>query len=120
MNWKERDITQTKRLFRLLNDSEANFPKQRMSSSWFLKRLGRDSMVYAYKEKMPLTWKFLATYSESVVEHQLRRVAQYCAEQERKGNDIKLWKLYREVGLSDQRIRTETRAVLSGLGYIDA
>lgn len=69
---------------------------------------------------MPLTWQFLNTFSENVVEYQLRRVAKYCAEQERKGNDIKPWKLYREAGLSDQRIRTETRAVLSGLGYIDA
>lgn len=120
VNWKERDIKQTKRLFRLLNDSEANFPKQRMSSNWFLKQLGRDSMIYAYRDKMPLTWQFLNTFSENVVEYQLRRVAKYCAEQERKGNDIKPWKLYREAGLSDQRIRTETRAVLSGLGYIDA
>lgn len=119
VNWKERDIKQTKRLFHLLNESEADFPKQRMSSSWFLKKLGRDSMVYAYKEKMPLTWKFLTTYSENVTDYQLRRAAQYCAEQEFKGEDIKSWRLFREIGLSDARITIEARVVLTTLRYID-
>ena len=77
-------------------------------------------MVYSRKEKMPLTWKFLANYSESVSEYQLRRVASYCAEQVLKGSDIRLWRLLRGAGLSEGRMTFEARSVLIGLGYIDS
>ncbi len=120
VSWKKRDFSQTKQLFRLLKESEYHTPNQRMSCNWFLKQLGRDSMVYSRKEKMPLTWKFLANYSESVSEYQLRRVASYCAEQVLKGSDIRLWRLLRGAGLSEGRMTFEARSVLIGLGYIDS
>ncbi|AWY02134.1 hypothetical protein A8139_20975 [Marinomonas primoryensis] len=120
INWRARDVDQTKALFRILYKSELNSPDQRMSSNWFLKKIGRESSNQFNREKLPLTWMFLSAYSESVSEHQLRRVSKYCYECSKKNQDIQLWRLLRGTGLSEVRITSETRTVLLLLGYIDS
>ena len=59
-----------------------------------------------------------ARYAESVTEYQLRRIAQFIVESREKHMEIKRWSLFRNVGLSDQRITPDTMKILDSLTYL--
>lgn len=118
VDWHKRDLQIAKNLIRILLLSEKNPPSQRMSASWFLRQLPHKNSVAKKLHKLPFTQQFLVRYSESVTEYQLRRISQFVVESREKHMEIKRWSLFRNVGLSDQRITPDTMKVLDLLTYL--
>ncbi|MGO3738548.1 MAG: TnsD family Tn7-like transposition protein [Marinomonas foliarum] len=118
VDWKARDMQFVRQLFSMLYAAEKLPPGRCMSANWFVEKLGSASMIYKKRNFLPLTWKFLERYSESVTEFQLRRAALYCLQCDLSGNDVRAWELLKGAGLSEQRMTIQTREVLGGMGYL--
>lgn len=118
VDWRARDRQFVRQLFGFLYTYEDSPPSQCMSANWFIEKLDSSAMVYRKRNELPLTWKFLKRYSESVTEFQLRRAAFYCAQCELSGNVVKTWELLKGAGLSDQRMTVQTRQVLVLMGCL--
>lgn len=118
VDWHKRDLQIAKNLIRILLLSEKKSPSQRISASWFIRQLPHKNSVAKKLHKLPLTQQFLARYSESVTEYQLRRIFLFIVESREKHMEIKRWRLFRHVGLSEQRITPDTMKVLDSLTYL--
>ena len=62
--------------------------------------------------KLPALSKLLSSVSESVSEHQMRRVRNVVIELQRKEVPITEWRILREARLSDVRVRPETSKLI--------
>jgi hypothetical protein len=118
VDWHKRDLQIAKNLIRILLSSEKVLPSQRMSALWFIKQLPHKNSVAKKLNKLPLTQQFLVRYSESVTEYQLRRISQYIVNAKEKNIEIRHWQLFRNVGLSDQRITPDTMKILDSVSYL--
>ena len=89
-----------------------------MSATWLLNQLPHKNSVAKKLHKLPLTHQFLVRYAESVTEYQLRRISQFIVESREKHMEIRRWSLFRNVGLSEQRITPDTMKILDSLTYL--
>lgn len=117
VDWYLRDRQLVKDLIRIHLLSENNPVHQRMSATWFLNQLLHKNSVAKKLQKLPLTQKFLARYSETVTEYQLRRISQIIVNAAEKRVVLKKWELFRQAGLSPQRITDGTVTVLKSFDY---
>lgn len=118
VDWHLRDRQLVRNLIRIHLLSENNPVHQRMSVTWLLNQLPHKNSVAKKLHKLPLTQQFLVRYAESVTEYQLRRISQFIVESREKHMEIKRWRLFRNVGLSDQRITPDTMKILDSLTYL--
>lgn len=118
VDWHLRDRQLVKDLIRVHLLSENNPVHQRMSATWLLNQLPHKYSVAKKLHKLPLTQQFLVRYAESVTEYQLRRISQFIVESREKHMEIRRWSLFRNVGLSDQRITPDTMKILNSLTYL--
>ena len=118
VDWHLRDRQLGRCLIKIHLLSENHPVHQRMSATWLLNQLPHKNSVAKKLHKLPLTQLFLVRYAESVTEYQLRRIAQFILESREKHIEIKRWSLFRNVGLSDQRITPDTMKILDSLTYL--
>ena len=118
VDWHLRDRQLVRCLIKIHFLSENHPVHQRMSATWLLNQLPHKNSVAKKLHKLPLTQQFLVRYAESVTEYQLRRIAQFIVESREKHMEIKRWSLFRNVGLSDQRITPDTMKILDSLTYL--
>src|SRR5690606_31136952 len=73
VDWPLRDWQMVKRLFKIFYQSldDLNLPRQ--SRNWYLRQLPQYSTVEKNLYQLPLTNKFLATFSEDISSYQIRR-----------------------------------------------
>ena len=118
VDWHLRDRQLVRHLIRIHLLSENHPVHQRMSATWLLNQLPHKNSVAKKLHKLPLTHQFLVRYAESVTEYQLRRISQFIVESREKHMEIRRWSLFRNVGLSEQRITPDTMKILDSLTYL--
>ncbi|CAM9370679.1 Transposon Tn7 transposition protein TnsD C-terminal domain-containing protein [Acinetobacter bereziniae] len=74
VNWPIRDFSITKELFKVLYRSNDDLACPRMSKSWFLNQLSKGNSISKNLYLLPLSSKFLSTYSEDTITYQIRRI----------------------------------------------
>ena len=113
VNWKARDRETVKTLISIRNKSESDLSCPMQSRNWFLSKLHRGTTICKQLNKLPLTSAFLARYSESTTEYQMRRLA--LAVSKTREKSISRWQLLRIAGLSDERASILTQEAMRHL-----
>ncbi len=74
VDWSFRDWHMVKRLFNIFYQSLDDLSLPRQSRNWYLKQLPQHSTVEKNLYQLPLTHKFLNTFSEDISSYQIRRI----------------------------------------------
>lgn len=112
VDWHQRDIKTVKQFFRIMNDAERELSGRRRSSSWYLNRITNKPTIEKNLNKLPLCKRFLAVYSESVWECQMRRITAVLIDLVRADEDVKRWVVLRKTGLSEVRLTPQARQLI--------
>lgn len=114
VNWSIRDFSITKGLFKVLYRSNDDLACPRMSKSWFLNQLPRGNSISKNLYHLPLSSKFLSTYSEDTVAYQIRRITYAMIQLGYTESSTKdKWRILRLAGLSKERITQEAQLFLN-------
>lgn len=106
-DWTKRDRLYVKQLINIKNTLIWDLNSPRRSSNWWLKQAETSSTVEKNLEKLPLVSSFLAQYSETVSEYQIRRLTRVYISRISQGISLSNWIILREAGLSEQRLTEE-------------
>jgi len=112
IDWRERDKAAVKILFRIMNSAERELNGPRRSTAWYLNPLSNKATIEKNLNKLPLCKLFLAVYSESVWEYQVRRITAVVADLVNAHEDIKRWVVMRQAGLSEDRLTPQAKCFL--------
>lgn len=112
VDWCERDKMAVKRLFRIMNGTEKDLTGPRRSTVWYLNQFPNKSIIEKNLKKLPLCKRFLAVYSESVWEYQIRRITAVVADLVNAQEDVKRWVVLRNAGLSEERLTRQAKYLL--------
>lgn len=114
VNWPIRDFSKTKELFKILYHSNDDLACPRMSKSWFLNQLSKGSSISKKLHQLPLSSKFLSTYSEDTTAYQIRRITHAMVRLDYTESCTKdRWRILRLAGLSKERITKEAQNFLN-------
>ena len=114
VNWSIRDFSITKELFKVLYRSNDDLACPRMSKSWFLHQLSKGNSISKNLHQLPLSSKFLSTYSEDTITYQIRRITHTMIRLGYTESSIKdRWRILRLAGLSEERITLEAEIFLN-------
>jgi len=114
VNWRRRDITSTKQLIKIRNQTESDLTLPRHSKLWFLQQLANKAIIAKNLSKLPLTSRFLNAYQETVTEYQIRRLVRAMIYK----SNLPSWELLRCAGLSEERMTGVTRKFCESHGLI--
>ena len=106
-DWTERDRLYVRQLINIKNTLIWDLDSPRRSSNWWLNQAETSSTVEKNLEKLPLVSSFLARYSESVSDYQVRRLTRVYISRISQGISLSDWIILREAGLSEQRLTAE-------------
>ncbi|MDO6427671.1 TnsD family Tn7-like transposition protein [Thalassotalea sp. 1_MG-2023] len=107
VDWRARDWRIVRAMYRILYDSEADLDCPRRSALWFIHQLEHSATVEKKLAKLPLTAAFLERYAEDTTDYQIRRLTRTLSKYSPQTPPI--WRLFRESGLSDERITAQAR-----------
>lgn len=114
INWSIRDFSITKELFKVLYRSNDDLACPRMSKSWFLHQLSKGNSISKNLHQLPLSSKFLSTYSEDTIAYQIRRITHAMIRLGYTESSTKdKWRILRLAGLSKERITQEAQIFLN-------
>ncbi len=114
INWSIRDFSITKELFKVLYRSNNDLACPRMSKSWFLNQLSKGNSISKNLHQLPLSSKFLSTYSEDTIAYQIRRITHAMIRLGYTESSTKdRWRILRLAGLSKERITQEAQIFLN-------
>ena len=114
VNWPIRDFSITKELFKVLYRSNNDLACPRMSKSWFLNQLSKGNSISKNLHQLPLSSKFLSTYSEDTIAYQIRRITHAMIRLGYTESSTKdRWRILRLAGLSKERITQEAQIFLN-------
>ncbi|APP29598.1 Transposon Tn7 transposition protein tnsD [Acinetobacter baumannii ATCC 17978] len=114
VNWPIRDFSITKELFKILYRSNDDLACPRMSKSWFLNQLSKGNSISKNLHQLPLSSKFLSTYSEDTIAYQIRRITHAMIRLGYTEYSTKdRWRILRLAGLSKERITQEAQIFLN-------
>ena len=114
VNWPKRDISITKELFKVLYRSNDDLACPRMSKNWFLNQLSKGNSISKHLHQLPLSSKFLSTYSEDTINYQIRRITHAMIRLGYTESNTKdKWRILRLAGLSKERITQEAQIFLN-------
>ena len=114
VNWPIRDFSITKELFKVLYRSNDDLACPRMSKSWFLNQLSKGNSISKNLYHLPLSSKFLSTYSEDTMAYQIRRITHAMIRLGYTESSTKdRWRILRLAGLSKERITQEAQIFLN-------
>ena len=114
VNWRRRDITSTRLLIKIRNQTESDITLPRHSKLWFLQQLPNKATIEKNLSKLPLTSRFLNAYQETVTEYQIRRLVRAMIYE----SNLPSWQLLRSAGLSEERMTDVTRKFCESHGLI--
>jgi len=119
VDWSLRDWQMVRRLFKIFYQSlnDLNFPRQ--SRNWYLKQLAQHSTVEKNLYQLPLTHKFLSTFSEDISSYQIRRITRTIVQFKKINQHPANWQLLRHSGLSEERLTDETLKFLNKIKRIN-
>lgn len=85
-----------------------------MSKSWFLHQLSKGNSISKNLHQLPLSSKFLSTYSEDTIAYQIRRITHAMIRLGYTESSTKdKWRILRLAGLSKERITQEAQIFLN-------
>ncbi len=115
VDWEERDRLILERLKAVKRTHANKIDSPRKSKNWYCAQADCQHMVRKI-DKLPLVAAFLEENSEDVANYQIRRIALVMKNHK---SSIKLpyWRLLRQSGLSDQRLKPQTRKFLRQMGW---
>ncbi len=108
VNWSLRDWQVVKQLFKILYTSEDDLNLPRQSINWYLNQLPQRSTIEKNLYQLPLTYKFLKTFSEDISNYQIRRITRTIIQFQKLNQDQVSWQILRKAGLSKERLTNET------------
>ena len=113
INWPLRDWQMVRRLFKIFYQSlnDLNLPRQ--SRNWYLRQLPQHSNVEKNLYQLPLTHKFLNTFSEDISSYQIRRITRTIIQFKKMNQHPANWQLLRHSGLSEERLTDEALKFLN-------
>lgn len=106
-DWAKRDRLYVKQLINIKNTLIWDLDSPRRSSNWWLHQAQISSTAERNLEKLPLVSSFLARYSETVSDYQIRRLTRVYISRISSGESLSDWIMLREAGLSEQRLTEE-------------
>ncbi len=113
VHWPLRDWQMVKRLFKILYESLDDLSLPRQSRNWYLKQLPQHSTVEKNLYQLPLTHKFLSTFSEDISSYQIRRITRTIIQFQKINQYPASWQLLRHSGLSEERLTDEALKFLN-------
>lgn len=116
VDWRQRDKTLVRRLFRIDRETEEDLGLPRRSRNWFLNQLPHRSSVERHLDQLPLCRAFLERSAESVGEYQIRRLTKAMIEDAQVGMTSRRWQLERRCGLNKGRMVPLTATFLRSIG----
>ena len=119
VNWSLRDWKLVKQLFKIFYKSldDLNLPRQ--SRNWYLKQLPQHSTVEKNLYQLPLTNKFLSTFSEDISSYQIRRITRTVIQFQKHHQQQASWQILRKAGLSKERLTDEALKFLNKIKRIN-
>jgi hypothetical protein len=115
VDWPKRDRSLVRRLCQLRQECEQDDYSPRMTSTFLLSKLKLGAMPERKFRYLPLTKQFLAKYSESVDQYQIRRLGNQYISLYLQNIQIERWRLLRGSGLSEERLTPLARCFLTGI-----
>ena len=113
VDWSLRDWHIVRRLFKIFYRSLDDLSLPRQSRNWYLSQLPQHSSVEKNLYQMPLTHKFLSTFSEDISSYQIRRITRTIIQFQKINQHPATWQLLRHSGLSEQRLTDEALKFLN-------
>ncbi|MBF4249343.1 transposase, partial [Vibrio anguillarum] len=108
------DRSIVRRLCQLRQECERDDFSPRMTSTFLLSKLKLGAMPERKLRHLPLTKQFLAKYSESVAQYQIRRLGNQYISLFLQNIQTERWRLLRGSGLSEERLTPLARCFLTG------
>ncbi len=118
VNWYFRDWQLVKQLFKIFYKSVDDLDLPRQSRNWYLKQLFQHSTVEKNLYQLPLTHKFLNTFSEDISSYQIRRITRTIIQFRLRNQHQADWQILRKAGLSQERLTDETLTFLNKIKRI--
>lgn len=118
VNWYLRDWKLVKQLFKIFYKSVDDLDLPRQSRNWYLKQLFQHSTVEKNLYQLPLTHKFLNTFSEDISSYQIRRITRTIIQFRLQNQHQADWQILRKAGLSQERLTDETLTFLNKIKRI--
>ncbi|MFD1446882.1 TnsD family Tn7-like transposition protein [Oceanobacillus profundus] len=103
VNWEDRDSIISKKVESIVRDILSKQDKLiRITRNEIGRRLGNNTLLYKYLDKMPDTKKVLDKYLETLEQFQVRRILHTIKELERNKSVVKEWEVVRKSGLKKE------------------
>ena len=115
VNWAERDRQVRERLERVKQAHAGRLDLPRKSKNWYCAQANCRHLMRKLN-KLPLSAAFLEENSEDVANYQIRRIIRVLQTQKTPAK-IQYWELLRLSGLSEERMKRQTRLFLRNLGW---
>lgn len=119
VNWSLRDWQIVRRLFKIFYQSLDDLSLPRQSKNWYLKQLSQRSTVEKNLYQLPLTHKFLSTFTEDISSYQIRRITRAIIQFQKNNQHPASWKLLRHSGLSEERLTDEAFRFLNQIKRVN-
>lgn len=113
VDWPKRDRVIAKAMLGIKNEICENLSAPRLTKNWYLSQISNPASVEKNMHKLPLCNQFFNKYSEGVSEYQTRRLTRTIIRLTRLSEPIVKWKVLRQSGLSEERLRPVTNSVFN-------
>ena len=108
-----------RRLFKIFYQSLHDLSLPRQSRNWYLSQLPQHSTVEKNLYQMPLTNKFLSTFTEDISSYQIRRITRTIIQFQKINQYQASWQLLRHSGLSEERLTNEALKFLNQIKRVN-
>ena len=119
VDWCLRDWHMVRRLFKIFYQSLDDLSLPRQSRNWYLRQLTQHSTIEKNLHQLPLTHKFLSTFSEDISSYQIRRITRTIIQFQKINQHQASWQLLRYSGLSEERLTDEALKFLNQIKRIN-
>jgi hypothetical protein len=119
VNWSLRDWQIVRQLFKIFYKSQDDLNLPRQSKNWYLRQLSKPSTIEKNLYQLPLTYKFLNTFSEDISSYQIRRITRTIIQFQLQNQHQADWQILRKAGLSEKRLTDETLKFLNKIKRIN-
>jgi len=115
VNWEDRDEQILERLESVKRAHIGKLDSPRKSKGWYCDQADCRNMIRKM-HKLPFSRAFLKENNEDVASYQIRRIVRVLQAQNT-AIELPYWELLRLSGLSDERLKRQTRLFLRNLGW---
>lgn len=112
-DWDQRDKVFLKELIQIKNMLIDDIDGIRRSKNFWLKQSKNPALIEKNLSKLPLVTAFLNRYSEDISDYQIRRLTRTYLDRITKQESLSEWIILRKSGLSEQRLKEESRRFLA-------